>query len=200
MNPFDAMYDGAPPWEIGRPQAAFVRLGAAGLIRGRVLDLGCGTGENAIFAAGLGLEVLGIDASPKAIALATAKATARASGAAFQVGDALRLQGLDHWYDTVIDSGLFHTFNDEGRRRYASAIGRAMRPGSTLFVLCFSEREPAWGGPRRVTRREIEATFTGEWAVESIRAERFSSRRSAEDAHAWIASIVHIGKPLSSGN
>lgn len=200
MNPFDAMYDGVPPWEIGRPQPAFVRLAAAGSLRGRVLDIGCGSGENALFVASLGLEVLGVDASPKAITLARGKASLRGSTATFQVGDALRLQDLEHSYDTVIDCGLFHMFTDEGRLRYVSSVGRALKPGSTLFVLCFSEREPAWGGPRRITRRELETTFTGDWAVESIESERFSSHGSTEGARAWLASIVYVGKRLSSNN
>ncbi len=200
MNPFDAMYDGAPPWEIGRPQAAVVRLAAAGRIGGRVLDLGCGTGENALFLAGLGHAVLGVDASAKAIGMATRKAVARGSRAEFRVGDALRLEGLEHRYDTALDSGLFHTLSDAARARYVRGLGRVLKPGSSVFVLCFSDREPAWGGPRRVSRRELEAAWTSEFAVESIQPERILHQQNADGAHAWLASVVHFGRPLSTNN
>ncbi|MCZ7391853.1 MAG: hypothetical protein ABOK23_03925 [Candidatus Methanoperedens sp.] len=57
MNFFDSAYEGIPPWDIGRPQNEFIRLAEDGEISGRVLDVGCGTGENALYLAGLGFEV-----------------------------------------------------------------------------------------------------------------------------------------------
>jgi SAM-dependent methyltransferase len=69
-NEFDAMYAGTPPWDIGRPQPAFLELAERGELRGRVLDVGCGTGEHALMAASFGLEATGIDTSPTAIAIA----------------------------------------------------------------------------------------------------------------------------------
>src|SRR2546421_3797464 len=76
---FDALYQGAPPWDIGRPQPAYLELAQAGAVRGRVLDVGCGTGEHALMAAGLGLEATGIDVAAAAIAIAERKARERAS-------------------------------------------------------------------------------------------------------------------------
>jgi 2-polyprenyl-3-methyl-5-hydroxy-6-metoxy-1,4-benzoquinol methylase len=67
---FDALYAGTPPWDIGRPQPAFLELAEAETLRGRVLDVGCGTGEHALMAAGLGLDATGIDSAPTAIAIA----------------------------------------------------------------------------------------------------------------------------------
>ena len=68
MVDFDAAYaSGTPPWDIGRPQPAFVRLADDGTLRGRVLDVGCGTGEHALMAATLGFEAVGVDSSPRAI-------------------------------------------------------------------------------------------------------------------------------------
>jgi SAM-dependent methyltransferase len=74
---FDAAYEGTPPWDIGHPQPALVALVKAGLLLGRVLDIGCGTGEHALMAAELGLYATGIDSSPKAIQLAEEKARER---------------------------------------------------------------------------------------------------------------------------
>jgi len=60
--PWDASYhDGPPPWDIGRPQPAIGRLASEGGFAGAVLDAGCGTGENALHVASLGLSVLGFD-------------------------------------------------------------------------------------------------------------------------------------------
>src|SRR5919109_3846614 len=91
---FNFLYTVTPPWDIGRPQPAFVALAQAGAIRGRVLDVGCGTGEHALMAAGLGLEATGVDAAPTAIAIARGKARDRGLTARFLVWDALRLASL----------------------------------------------------------------------------------------------------------
>jgi 2-polyprenyl-3-methyl-5-hydroxy-6-metoxy-1,4-benzoquinol methylase len=77
MDWFDEAYSGTPPWDIGRPQGEFVRLAESGAIRGDVLDVGCGTGENALYLASLGHVVLGIDAAPHAIEKARKKSEER---------------------------------------------------------------------------------------------------------------------------
>ena len=71
---FSPAYEGTPPWDIGAPQPAIVRAAGRELIGGRVIDIGCGTGENSLFVSALGHDVLGIDAVPRAIALAKGKA------------------------------------------------------------------------------------------------------------------------------
>ena len=86
---FEAAYAGTPPWDIGRPQPAFLALVEAGLVTGRVLDVGCGTGEHTLLAAGMGLEAVGIDSAPTAIDRARRKAVERGLPARFVLGDAL---------------------------------------------------------------------------------------------------------------
>jgi len=88
---FDALYSGTPPWDIGRPQPEFLELAEKGALVGRVLDVGCGTGEHALMAARVGLEATGIDAAPSAIAIAERKARDRGLTARFLVWDALQL-------------------------------------------------------------------------------------------------------------
>ena len=120
---FRAMYDaGPPPWDIGRPQPAFLELAEQGVLAGRVLDVGCGTGEHALMAAARGLDATGIDAVPRAITLAQRKARDRGLAARFLVWDALRLPDLGEEFDTVVDSGLFHVFDDEDRRRFVASL------------------------------------------------------------------------------
>ena len=170
---FDAMYAGRPPWDIGRPQPAFVKLAERGLVRERVLDVGCGTGEHALMASALGLEATGVDASPTAIDLAKRKAQERGLEARFIVWDALELPALGQRvgrFDTVIDCGLFHVFDDDDRATFVTGLRSIIEPGGRYFMLCFSDREPGGFGPRRVTKDEIRASFADGWVVESIDA------------------------------
>src|SRR3974390_1581725 len=115
---FDSFYTGTPPWEIGRPQPAFLALADEGTIRGRVLDVGCGTGEHALMAAALGLDATRIDSTAAAIARAGAKARERGLAVRFLVWNALELSALGESFDTVLDSGLFHVFSDDDRRLF----------------------------------------------------------------------------------
>jgi SAM-dependent methyltransferase len=188
---FNESYRGSPPWDIGHPQAEFVRLAKQGAIKGRVLDVGCGTGENAMLFAGLGLEVWGVDAAPLAIEKAKRKATDRGAKVTFEVRDALRLGEIQEKFDTVTDSGLFHVFPDRQRVIFAQGLHSALNTGGTYFMLCFSDEEPTgWGGPRRVSKEEIRTTFKEGWRVDWIRAARFESKFHDDGGRAWLSSIT----------
>src|SRR5688500_12240886 len=97
---FDEMYRAKPPWDIDRPQAAFAALVDAGQLNGKVLDVGCGTGEHALMAAARGFQTIGIDAAESAIATARTKAAERGIDVRFEVWDALRLPALGETFDT----------------------------------------------------------------------------------------------------
>lgn len=186
-----AYLEGTPPWDIGRPQAEFVRLAEAGRIDGRVIDIGCGTGENALFIASRGLDVVGVDAAPEAIRQATEKAAARGIAVRFEVADVLDLNQYNAAFDTAIDSGVFHVFDDPSRPLYARSVGRALRPGARLFLMCFSEHEPGDWGPRRVTRAEIRSTFADGWIVDAIEPATFETNLEGEArVQAWLARLT----------
>jgi SAM-dependent methyltransferase len=185
---FEPAYAGTPPWDIGRPQPAFVELADAGAIVGRVLDVGCGTGEHALMAAERGLEATGIDAAPTAIELARAKARERELDVRFLVADALDLPALGERFDTVLDSGLFHVLSDDERRIFVESLGAVVPGGGRYVMLCFSDRQPGALGPRRVSVEEIRGAFADGWNVDAIDAVEMATLRGP--VQAWRAVIT----------
>lgn len=193
MSSFDESYLGVPPWDIGRPQAEFIRAGERGEIAGDLIDIGCGTGENAIHFAARGCNVLGVDSAPRAIARAKEKAEEKHSAVEFKVWNALELGGLGRKFDCAIDSGLFHVFSDQGRVAYVNGLSVILRPRGVYIMLCFSETEPSdWGGPRRVSKQEIEGTFSHGWRVEYIRHAKFESNFHKDGGKAWLSRIMKL--------
>ncbi len=171
---FQEAYEGKAPWDIGKPQKVFVE--AADQITGSILDVGCGTGEIALYFAERGHKVTGIDFLEKPILEAKRKAQERGLEANFLVMDALALQHIPEVFDSVIDCGLFHVFSDEDRARYVAGLASVVRSGGKLFLLCFSDKEPPGDGPRRVTQQEIREAFSKGWEVEAIQEARFEVR------------------------
>jgi len=189
---FEASYQATPPWDIGGPQPAFAQLAADGRLRGRVLDVGCGTGEHVLLAAEVGCEAMGMDIAPSAIRLAEAKAAERRLPARFIVGDARELRSLGEQFDIVLDCGLFHVFDDEDRSRFVESLAHAVRPGGRYFMLCFSEEEPAGWGPRRVTQAEIRVMFMNGWEVDTIEPTELHVTIRPEPVRAWFATVRRI--------
>lgn len=190
-----AYQNGEPPWDIGRPQPVLVRLAEAGAIAGSVLDVGCGTGENALYLAALGLDVTAVDLAPTAIARARQKAAARGIRASFDVADALQLETLGRTFDVAVDFGLFHVFTDPERGRYERSLRGVLRPAARYFFLCFSDEQPGETGPRRVSQAEIRGTFSKGWRVDSIVAEQFATRDGLDGPwapRAWLASLTRL--------
>jgi ubiquinone/menaquinone biosynthesis C-methylase UbiE len=194
---WDAVYAGRPPWDIGRPQPAFRDLADAGELRGRVLDVGCGTGEHTLMAAALGLDATGIDITVRALAIAREKATERALDARFLAWDATQLPILGERWQTVLDSGVFHVFDDAARARYVAALAAVVEPGGRYHLLVFSDRQGGSLGPRRITEAEIRGAFVHGWSIRSIEPAIMQTTtgfdpgpgRGPGGAQAWLATI-----------
>jgi|SRR5436190_8036872 len=176
---FENLYTGQPRWEIGRPQKAL--LDVVDQITGSILDAGCGSGENALHFAERGHKVTGVDFLPEPINRAKQKAVERGLSVIFLVMDALALKELPEVFDNVIDSGLFHVFSDEDRKRYVDGLASALKSGGRLFLLCFSDAEPGDQGPRRVSRKEIEDAFADGWIIETIEPSQYEVRPDPND-------------------
>ncbi|HEX5118364.1 MAG TPA: class I SAM-dependent methyltransferase [Pseudonocardiaceae bacterium] len=188
--PWDASYqDGPAPWDVERPQPAIVRVAAG--FRGAVLDAGCGTGENALHVAALGLPVLGFDVAATAVAMAREKAAHRGVDAEFVTADALHLDGLGRRFDTVLDCGLFHTFDAEERPRYVASLASVTEHSGTLYVLCFRDGQDA--GPHPVGEDDLRAAFGPDsgWTVAAIERDRVLTRFHDDNgAPAWLATVT----------
>ncbi len=185
----DAYASRTAPWVIGEPQPAIITLEREGWVRGKVLDVGCGTGEHTIYLSGLGYDVYGLDSSPRAVEQARANATARNVEADFQVADALVL-GDHTTYDTVIDSALFHIFDADDRARYVRSLHRACRPGALVHVLALSDTGPGFGP--QVSDATIREAFSQRWVLEDLRAAQYRGA-IVRDEHA-VALHRQIGE------
>jgi cyclopropane fatty-acyl-phospholipid synthase-like methyltransferase len=176
---FESAYAGQAPWDIGKPQQPFVNV--ADRITGSILDAGCGTGDSALFFAGRGCQVTGIDFIEEAIRRARRKVAERGLQVTFLVKDALTLRDWSERFDNVIDCGLFHGFSDEARCRYVEGLATVLKPGGRLFLACLGDEEPGTQGPRRVSKAELHAAFAEGWCIESIEPSRFEVRPDLKD-------------------
>lgn len=186
-------YKGTPPWDVGHPQPVLEALIKDGEIKpGRALDIGCGRGDNAIMLAMNGCEVTGIDLVEAAISDAKAKVIERHVKVNFVVGNVLRMGKLfmEAEFDIVIDSGLFHTITDEERQVFARQIHTVLKPGGKYFMLCFSDKEPEGYGPRRISKAEIERTFTPLFNIVYIIDSAFYSRVEPHSSKAYLVSAA----------
>jgi SAM-dependent methyltransferase len=193
-RPWDASYhDGPAPWDIGQPQPAIVRLASEKRLAGAVLDAGCGTGENALHVASLGLPVLGVDVAETALAIARDKAHDRGIEVEFAVADAFQLERLGRTFETVLDCGLFHTFNGDERPGYVASLASVTEHDGTVYVLCFSDEGPDTG-PHPISQEDLRGAFnpgTG-WTIAAIERDRVQTRFHAAGAPAWFATIKRI--------
>jgi ubiquinone/menaquinone biosynthesis C-methylase UbiE len=123
-------------WDHSSPSAELIGyiLGARPAPRARVLDLGCGTGADAIFLAGQNYDVHGLDFSAEALRLARQRAGERSVVLAWHESSALKTPFDDGYFDLITDRGCCHYMAGSIRRQYAEEVARILRPGGTLFL------------------------------------------------------------------
>lgn len=197
---FDALYRGespaegvpaitTPPWDTKAPKESVIAWQQAGLIRGDVLDIGCGLGDNAIYLAQHGFDVTGLDISPTALITAERRALDAGVSVRFATADATVLDGYTAAFDTVIDSGCLHCLPDDAKRGYAAAVFRATRPGAALLLSAFSDVNAASGDwPRpMVSEQTLRDTLTAAgWAITSLESITVSIEAVGTDAVMWM--------------
>ncbi|HTV82286.1 MAG TPA: class I SAM-dependent methyltransferase [Acidobacteriaceae bacterium] len=180
----DSYASGQLPWDTGVPEPLLVRfVDSEGITPGRALEIGAGTGTNAIWLAERGFDVLGVDVSPLAIERACSKLDGRPLRCRFATMDFLAAPTLGPFH-FVFDRGCFHVFDDPGERtRFAERVASTLAPGGLwLSLIGSTEGPPREFGPPRRSARDIP--FAIEPALEII------EMRSAEfrgiDAKAWF--------------
>jgi SAM-dependent methyltransferase len=192
--PWDASYHPGPaPWDIGQPQPVVVRVASEGGFAGAVLDAGCGTGENALHVASQGLSVLGVDVAETALATARAKADTRGIEVEFALADALQLERLGRSFETVLDCGLFHTFNGDEWPGYVASLASVTEHDGTLYVLYFSD-DGSDVGPHPISQQELRAAFNASngWSIAAIERDRIQTRYHDDGAPAWFTTVKRI--------
>jgi cyclopropane fatty-acyl-phospholipid synthase-like methyltransferase len=188
----EELYATRPVWDIGRPQTALRELADAGALHGRVLDVGCGTGEHALLAAGLGLPATGVDLAANALDMARDKAHERGLTARFLRQDARRLSALGEQFDTVLDCGLFHIFAGEDRAAFVDSLRSVLVAGGRYFMLGFSQAQPGAWGPHRLTHAEITAAFAHGWRVDSLEPSTLEVSTEPDGIRAWLLTATRI--------
>jgi ubiquinone/menaquinone biosynthesis C-methylase UbiE len=162
---------GKTPWDTGIPPPELVEVieGPNALEPGRALDLGCGTGTNAMYLAQHGWTAVGVDFSSHAIESARRKAD-WVSGAMFVEGDVTRLSelGVDGPFDLLLDIGCFHTVVSNRRDAYVREAARVAKPGSLMMIFAFGPRLRL-PGTRRTRESEIRRRFDASFELERVR-------------------------------
>lgn len=179
---FNSVYQNIPPWEIGTPQPAMAALLEKYPPIDPVLDIGCGSGDLAIYLAQLGHQVIGIDFVESAIRNAQAKADTlpreTSQLLSFQVADALKLSLLGRKFGAVMDSGFYHLFNPDECEQLIDEVASILLPGGHYYLHEFAIEFPAPNLPRRILADELASNFTAEkgWLIKEIQAVEFLSR------------------------
>ena len=156
-----------PDWDTGVTPPEVTTALDAFKQSGRALDLGCGTGTNAVFLAQQGWQVTGVDFSPKALELARDKAQRVGAAVNFHLGDVSRLDFLREPFDLILDIGCLHGLDRASRARYAAQLRRLTHPASKFLLFGF--KRPVFFGRYHLAAEEVRTLFQPAIAVNSAR-------------------------------
>ena len=180
----DRIYKDVPldtiPWNIETPPDALVELVQSGKVRPcKTIDLGCGTGNYAIYLAGLGFDVTGVDSSRTAVTIATKNAQKKNVRCRFIAADLLGdLHEVNDTFDFAFDWELLHHIFPEDREKYVQNVHTLLNPKATYFSVCFSEKDPQFGGVGKFRKTRMGTTlyFSSESELTSLFFKYFDVR------------------------
>jgi SAM-dependent methyltransferase len=186
---WEARYQGdqRPAWDTGRPSSNLKRLVEKGTLPPcRVVELGCGTGVNAVYLAEQGFEVTAIDVAPTALNLAKKRAGEAGVTVEWIQADVLAPPPLGT-FDLVFDRGCYHGVRRQDPARYVGIVKKLCRPGGRLLILAGNANEPGQSyGPPRVDEQDLIQDFAASFDLEELRETRFDTADAdAQGALAW---------------
>jgi 2-polyprenyl-3-methyl-5-hydroxy-6-metoxy-1,4-benzoquinol methylase len=151
MNPEDI------PWNIEAPPNALIELVERGKVKPcKTIDLGCGAGNYAIYLAGIGFDVTGIDISPAAIKIAKENAKKNGIKSNFLVADVLGdFDEVKETFDFAYDWELLHHIFPEDRKKYVKNVYKILNPRGKYFSVCLNEKDPQFGGSGKYVKTRI---------------------------------------------
>jgi methyl halide transferase len=199
VSEWDAQYRrGTPPWDTGRPAHELVRLVKEGLLRpSPVLELGCGSGADAVFLASRGFDVTAVDSSPTAIERARTRAECAGVLVRFVLEDVFTFVQTAHEpFDVIYEAGFYHFMRLENLDRYLDLLWRVTRPGTLYLTLAGSVGEQSEGGPPQVSEDEIRRELGRLFELVELRPFRFESPRRREGYLGWSC-LMRRPKPCS---
>jgi len=177
---------GFKPWDSGVPEPLLIDAVESGTLPvGRALDVGCGTGTNAIWLAQHHYDVLGVDVAPLAIEEARKKLPAGLN-CRFSHLDFLAERPEGGLFDLVFDRGCFHVFDEpDERAQFGAQVAQVLSPcGVWLSLIGSTEGPPREVGPPRRSLRDVMDAIEPHLEILSVRSNEF--RDAPEPAMAWI--------------
>ncbi len=186
---------GEPPWDTGMVSRELQRvIGELGMDPCRLLEIGCGTGTNAIWLAQQGFDVVAIDWSAVAISQAWEKSQNANVKVRFEVADVLNLPYLGEPFEMFFDRGCYHAVRREDPMAYAKAIVPFLAPHALGLVLAGNAKEPRSPGPPVVTEEEIRRELGSEFDIRHLREFRFEGRPGSDESFlAWSCLVQRMG-------
>ena len=165
MDDMDKIYREVPleesPWNSDTPPDVLVSLVESQEIKPcKTIDLGCGAGNYAIYLAGKGFDVTGVDISPTAIEIAKVHARMKGVKCEFITADVLgNLREIEVPFEFAYDWALLHHLFPENRKQYVENIHRILRKKAKYLSICFSEQETAFDGSGKYRTTSLGTTL-----------------------------------------
>lgn len=159
------------PWGEGRPSPQMVELIRSGLIeKGTALDMGTGSGDNAIYLAQQGFACYGIDISETAIRRAAEKTGQAGVTCEFTAGNATELPYADNTFNLVFDRGCFHSIPLQKRKAFIEGVHRVLKPGGKYLLICFGKiSNRRFESPFLLSSEDIQSLFVPLFEIDYIK-------------------------------
>ena len=167
-------HEGTTPWDSGKPSSELKRVVEGGIVSPcRALELGCGTGTNAVYLAQKGFDLTAVDMVELALEQARAKAKAAGATVQFLQASVLNLPDLGAPFDFLFDRGCFHSFKERGWNEFLKSITQVIHPGTRWLMLCGNDKEQHDPGPPTLSEKQIRDVLGPQFDFEWVREFRF---------------------------